>query len=373
MKLSRANYETFLVDYLDGKLTPLEVANLLLFLEQNPDIKEEFEGVELSALTVVSSDLFPNKEALKKKPPVTLINENNASNFLVRKIENDLSQSEIAELDAFLAQNISFRKELGLFEKTILKPDLFLQFSDRDSLKKRGRIIPLFYRISSIAALLLLLVAIPLLLRFYSGNNSDESHFASNVNDSKQRAKQFNLIGKNAVEEIVIAHTPKHFASNQDKLPHKTAKASITQQTVPQRSTLVQVDSTESRLSTISTQEQTMAAIVEKRNEAASESSAIPNVTESPITGNASTSFISIKSMAEQKIKAMSKDNLDELAAEDAKKKRKISGWDFAAIGAKLVGKVSGKKIQLQNRYNSDGQLTQYAILSNNFEFSRGH
>ena len=66
MEITRGNYEMFLIDYLDGKLSPVEVADLLIFLEENLDIKSEFEGVE-SLLPLNSSIIsYPEKASLKK-------------------------------------------------------------------------------------------------------------------------------------------------------------------------------------------------------------------------------------------------------------------------------------------------------------------
>ncbi len=373
MKLSRANYETYLIDYLDGKLKPLEVANLLLFLEQNPDIKAEFEGIELTALTEIPVDLYPNKETLKKKSPFTLINHENASHFLVRKIEQDLANNEIAELDLFLTQNNSFKKELSLFEKTLLKPDLSIQFPDKNSLKRQARIIPLFYRISAVAALLLLLVSIPMLIRIYSGNSSSEPRLASRVTDVNQAAKQLSLNGKKADHLISVVRAPTQIASVRNKVKGRSEKTIKNQLAIPPTAQLIEADSTKSLKLSNLIKEQTTAALIDNSSDANTEFPINLKVADSLEIGNTSAPFNSIKSIAEQRIKAMSKDNLEELAAEQTKKQRKINAWDFAAIGAKLVGKVSGKNIRLQNRYNSDGQLIQYAIVTNNFEFSRGH
>jgi hypothetical protein len=35
---------------MDGNLSPTQVAELLLFLEENPDIKEEFDSIDLVEL-----------------------------------------------------------------------------------------------------------------------------------------------------------------------------------------------------------------------------------------------------------------------------------------------------------------------------------
>ena len=82
-------------------------------------------------------------------------------------------------------------------------------------------------------------------------------------------------------------------------------------------------------------------------------------------------SFLSLKDLAQQKIKSISKDNLKEENSASLKANKKITGWDIAALGVKAINKLSGKKIKLSNKYNEDGHLVEYAIDSNNFEFSR--
>jgi hypothetical protein len=45
MEIDINNYESVLIDYFDGNLNALEVAEVLLFLEQHPEIKNEFEAL----------------------------------------------------------------------------------------------------------------------------------------------------------------------------------------------------------------------------------------------------------------------------------------------------------------------------------------
>jgi hypothetical protein len=65
MKPDRTNYEIWLVDYLDGILNDEQAGQLLSFLDDNPDIKEEFDG--LSAIPLPFSEVsFGNKNSLKR-------------------------------------------------------------------------------------------------------------------------------------------------------------------------------------------------------------------------------------------------------------------------------------------------------------------
>ena len=50
MDINRQNFETYFIDYLDGRLDPGQVAELLSFLEKNPDLErelKEFENIQI--------------------------------------------------------------------------------------------------------------------------------------------------------------------------------------------------------------------------------------------------------------------------------------------------------------------------------------
>ena len=49
----------------------------------------------------------------------------------------------------------------------------------------------------------------------------------------------------------------------------------------------------------------------------------------------------------------------------------KISGWDIAGAFAKGLSKVTGNKIEIKPQYNSEGNVTAYALSAGKLEFSR--
>ncbi len=53
MQIDRSNYEIWFIDWLDGNLTGKEIEQLKLFLDQNPDLREEFN--DLAPVNMVSS------------------------------------------------------------------------------------------------------------------------------------------------------------------------------------------------------------------------------------------------------------------------------------------------------------------------------
>ena len=65
MNITRHNCESFFLDYYEKNLSPVEVAEVLFFLEENPELKEVFESYEAICLEHEKVN-FPDKEALKK-------------------------------------------------------------------------------------------------------------------------------------------------------------------------------------------------------------------------------------------------------------------------------------------------------------------
>jgi hypothetical protein len=125
------------------------------FLDQHPDLKEEFElfsAVSLEQEPIV----FSSKESLKK-------DENEIpfhSERLIAYFEGDLNMNEKSELEKELKKNSTLAADLDLIKKTKVQADLSLVFENKNALKREARVIAFssaFYRNLSIAASLLLI------------------------------------------------------------------------------------------------------------------------------------------------------------------------------------------------------------------------
>jgi len=162
MTINRHNYEAFLVDYLDGELQSSLVGELLLFLEQNPDIKNEYEGME-DAVLVSETYAYPYKSDLKKKSFSKNGIDNELDYLFIASIEGVITDDEKVRLDSELNKNQGGKAELNLYKKTIIQPSQAITLSNKSRLK-RATIIPLRYstlrRTFGIAASIGLLIGI---------------------------------------------------------------------------------------------------------------------------------------------------------------------------------------------------------------------
>ncbi len=72
MKVNIENYESYLIDRVEGALSPSEEAELDAFLILHPEIREELELFEATRLTPDTSIVFHDKASLKKKDGVVI-------------------------------------------------------------------------------------------------------------------------------------------------------------------------------------------------------------------------------------------------------------------------------------------------------------
>ena len=150
MKITRDNYESFFIDYMDGNLPESLIDQFLDFLNQNPDLKEElhlFEEVKLPQEFVV----FQEKKQLHK----SLADENSRlENTVVAYMEGDLDANDNKAFEAYLANNPELKKEYGLFAKTRLIPDSKIIFSKKRKLYRKSGTTILMNWVARAAAVL---------------------------------------------------------------------------------------------------------------------------------------------------------------------------------------------------------------------------
>lgn len=175
MIINRLNYELFLVDYLDGKLDPLLVDELLVFLEKNPDIKEEYDGIQNSFLEkeIIS---FPNKSILKKKSFSKNGIDDELDYLCISSIERTLNEEEQNLLRKKVFKDETLKKKLELYEKTLCHADQSIIYKSKNSLK-RTSIVPIrqsTFKIG-VAATIALLIGSFALGRVIFQNNSINS------------------------------------------------------------------------------------------------------------------------------------------------------------------------------------------------------
>lgn len=120
MKINKNNYETYVIDFLEGNLSEELTSNFELFLSSHPEIQEEIEGIN-EAILPIEDLTFGDKILLKKNEAIV---SNEIDLLLAKKLEGDLIEEEEDLLDQLLSSNKCVQKSWALMQQTVLSPDI---------------------------------------------------------------------------------------------------------------------------------------------------------------------------------------------------------------------------------------------------------
>ncbi len=149
------------------------MAELELFLENNPDLKEELENFEFISLKTESNNgpgsIETDSLKFEETPKGIIISEKNFELFCISFLENDLDEDQITAFQSFLYKNKNQQKEFKKFRATKLKKDNSIIFPAIKEIKRKNfqeKILSLNHRpyfIMAASILLLLGIALPII------------------------------------------------------------------------------------------------------------------------------------------------------------------------------------------------------------------
>lgn len=123
MKITRENYEIWFVDWLDNSLSGEEIEELNFFLENNPDLREEFS--DLSAIRLKPDvKSFPARDRAKKS--TADLSGKQFEILCAASVENDLNEEQQNELDEMISADPEKAITLRIFRKLKLSsPEIY--------------------------------------------------------------------------------------------------------------------------------------------------------------------------------------------------------------------------------------------------------
>jgi hypothetical protein len=226
--INRSNYEIWFLDFFEGTL-PEEDRNILfVFLENNPDLKKEFDEFKFLSLEKEPVN-FDSKEKLKYNLNIeTIQGLNEFETLAVKSLEEEITEEEKKELDSIIRFSSEKAKEYITFGKTILVPPKNLLYDQKEKLKKEDKkIIPLWVKyISSVAAILLLIFFIK---NINSGKSNQIENKVEVVTSPEPEFKNVNKMPPELLPEEILTHTNQNIENtktNSTSLPEKKYKNS---------------------------------------------------------------------------------------------------------------------------------------------------
>lgn len=137
MELNRHNYEAFLLDLLEGRLSAEEEGKLNKFLKNHPELGTDMPDLALCCLEKDEVS-FPGRDQLRKDLPMsgTPLSEANFDLFSIARMEGDLSRSQEEEHQSMVDREPVKLAEWSAWQKTRLVPGQ-IQYPGKKHLKRR--------------------------------------------------------------------------------------------------------------------------------------------------------------------------------------------------------------------------------------------
>src|SRR5688572_5770712 len=162
MNITRHNYEEYFILYLDNELSSDDRRQVEIFVQENADLKEEFDLLLQTRLMPDDAVMFNNKQQLLKTALPGPINDSNFEEWLLLYIDDELTGQQKITVEEFLVNHPSAKTELGLLQKTKLHCEPAVIFPNKETLYRREEkvsVIGFPWRKIAVAASLLLAIS----------------------------------------------------------------------------------------------------------------------------------------------------------------------------------------------------------------------
>lgn len=153
------NYHQWLGAYIDGQLPAEDVLAVESFLQQHPDIMDQYllelEDIKLEKETQIPISF---SHLMVNIIPTQNIHEKNYTQYFIQYHEKELAAIDQLETEQFVQLNPSLQKEFKLYGSVYLTADNSILYPNKTSLYKKARpAIPLFGSIAAAASIALVI------------------------------------------------------------------------------------------------------------------------------------------------------------------------------------------------------------------------
>lgn len=348
------NYESFLLDYFEGKLSDSQAEKLISFIYSDPELIDEFENSQKLIKLNPGNTNFSFKQNLYRQE----IFSNNTSNFdelCIAKLEGDLTKRELEEFNRLLSETPNLNKDFSIFEKTVSTPDLSVRFENKDGLKQKQIVANSYSRFfyysiaASIAVLFSILILTPENVQL---NKFDQNAILySNRNKIQPTNNNVEIPNTekitNKIEGIKLNNTNIYETSNSKKVEDTSQiifspdfdKTQVMAQLNP---VAVGISNNKSKIQFVKV--------------------TLPEMKDNTFYSDINNEETSLKSIVLETVntQVLKKD----------KDLNKISAWDIAQLGINGINKITGSNIQLNKKYDNKGNLAKVEFDSKLFAFS---
>lgn len=323
-KINTHNYEAFFLDYIEGNLNESQVRELKKFLNANPKLQEELHDFEEFTLEP-ENIIYKHKEELIQNTQAKHFEINDFEYLCIADIENDITKEDKNLLKNKLDENTKRIKDLNLYKKTKLSPDLNISFPRKKQLTRRY--LPVGFKVvTSVAAA----ITATLLVLNMSGLFHESANQSGKQIISKIRSKEYKTVSKQEISE----------------------NTNMQETLNPHNQTIKQTNNNDSNdLAFVDNEPQY------KGNMYKELTVSIPDIkNEALIFSGYKDNMVNSKMSLTQ---SNNKQNSKELL------------WQYAETGVNVWKLISSSDMEMNNAYNEDGKIEKLNLTASNFKISR--
>ncbi len=203
--ITKGNYEIWFLDYFEGRLSEIQRRILFDFLLENPDLKAEFDDFEWIELPAAKTSL-PDKSKLKKSLNLPKISGLTDFEILaISQIEGSITPIQQIELDEIIKKSPEKAAQFRLLQLTKLHADTKEVYSEKQQLKRRTSLVPVFWQYAiGVAAAVSLFFFVKNIISF---RNTPAIHDVYTDVSDKQTEKQLYIKTKETTRQPLIKET----------------------------------------------------------------------------------------------------------------------------------------------------------------------
>lgn len=367
MKINRHNYEAYLLDFLEGRLSVEDQQQLHDFLLLNPDCADELTVLEPLFLEPTKIQ-YPEKGMLKRELPdrSTLLTDHNFDLFSIARMEGDLTIEQEEAHRKMVAEDIQKKQSWMNWQQTKLAPAEVV-YRDKEGLtRKRGISRRVIWTgvISAAAAIAMVIVLIRVEPGLPQQELSMQTNSGTNVEQpldvQDQPASQVELPVMEETQEVELTpvlpmQKPKSSAMFSVKRDHERPIQTATEMNRDQ----VPADNLQPRPLKVSDNRVYLTSLAGDPVPDQIKPLDIPPV---PIH----LSSLSVAQISELDLQEVLVDYTEE---------KNISFWSIASAGIKGINKIAKSDISLLASRDEEGEVSGFRLKSKRFSLTRpvGH
>ena len=361
MEINRHNYEAYLLDQLEGRLSVEDQQKLHDFLLLNPDCSGELSEIDPWILEPEKVH-YQNIKLLRKEIPShsTILENHNFDLFSIARMEGDLNSDQIMEHETMVEADDHSAQEWMEWQRTRMVPEPLI-FEGKNQLRRRNGSGPRLIILGVISAAATVAM---LLVLFRTGPDLPQQESAIQTPHEEVPQQTFDMPAQSEVQIAMAESVENQELETTVDPPSQKLKDPVLFSIKKDRDRSHELEFEINVVPQDNLQPRVLASAANHLNRSPGATEVVPDQIEPLIVPPVP---IHLSSLSVAQISDL---GLQELI-EDYTEERDFSLWKVANAGIKGINKLAGSDISLLASRDDEGDVSGYQLKSKRFSLTR--